>query len=147
MASRTSYSSDEPDASAHPDASDDIPLTTTASLHLSTLPPSAADALASDLARLSAPLPSSAAGVAPGKVRVRFKPVGSAPALAQDVVDVSADRKFDVVVRYVRKKLGCGDGDSAFLYVNQAFAPSLDEVVGNLHQVIPPLHLTPRGRW
>lgn len=66
---------------------------------------------------------------------MRFKPVGSAPSLAQDVCKISATRRFEEVVRYLRKKLRCKETDSVFLYVNSAFAPSLDEVVGNLHQV------------
>lgn len=66
---------------------------------------------------------------------MRFKPVGSAPLLAQDVCKISATRRFEEVVRYLRRKLKCKNTDSVFLYVNSAFAPSLDEVVGNLHQV------------
>lgn len=66
---------------------------------------------------------------------MKFKPIGSAVSLAQDVCKISSDRKFEEVVRYLRRKLRCGDGDSVFLYVNSAFAPSLDEVVGNLHRV------------
>ena len=39
------------------------------------------------------------------------------------------------MVSYLRKTLRVGEGDSVFLYVNSAFAPSLEEVVGNLHRV------------
>ncbi|KAF5653246.1 autophagy 12 [Fusarium sp. NRRL 25303] len=74
------------------------------------------------------------------KVVVRFKPVGSAPSLAQDVCKISATRRFEEVVRYLRKKLRCKETDSVFLYVNSAFAPSLDEVVGNLHQCFKNAH-------
>jgi hypothetical protein len=38
-------------------------------------------------------------------------------------------------VIYLRKKLRCKETDSVFLYINSAFAPSLDEIVGNLQQV------------
>lgn len=104
-------------------ASPDLPLTMTASAVLQDLPKDATAALAS-------------AGTFPQeKVVVRFKPVGSAPALAQDVCKISSTRKFEEVVRYLRRKLKCKDTDSVFLYVNSVFAPSLDEVVGNLHQV------------
>ena len=95
----------------------------TASVHLTELPHDASAALAS------------AAPFASEKVVVRFKPVGAAPALSQDVCKISSSRKFEEVVRYLRRKLKCKDTDSVFLYVNSAFAPSLDEVVGNLHQV------------
>lgn len=69
------------------------------------------------------------------KVVVRFKAVGAAPALAYDVCKITAGRRFEEVVRYLRRKLRCRETDSVFLYVNSAFAPALDEVVGNLHQV------------
>lgn len=105
-------------------ASPEIPLTLSASVMLADLPRDATAALAS------------AGGFPPtSKVVVKFKAVGSAPALQQDVCKISAARKFEEVVRYLRRKLRCKDTDSVFLYVNSAFAPSLDEVVGNLHQV------------
>lgn len=104
-------------------ASPDLPLTMSASVVLADLPRDASAALAS------------AGSFKTDKVVVRFKPVGSAPSLAQDVCKISATRRFEEVVRYLRKKLRCKDTDSVFLYVNSAFAPSLDEVVGNLHQV------------
>lgn len=109
----------EDDAGASPE----LPLTMSASVMLADLPRDASAALAS-------------AGAFPQeKVVVRFKAVGAAPSLAQDLCKISAERKFEEVVRYLRRKLRCGDTDSVFLYVNSAFAPSLDEVVGNLHQV------------
>jgi ubiquitin-like protein ATG12 len=103
--------------------SPEIPLTMTASALLADLPRDATAALAS------------AGAFTQEKVVVRFKPVGSAPSLTQDVCKISSGRKFEEVVRYLRRKLRCKDSDSVFLYVNSAFAPSLDEVVGNLHQV------------
>ncbi|KAM0251283.1 hypothetical protein ACHAQJ_008274 [Trichoderma viride] len=110
-------------------ASPEIPLTLSASVMLADLPRDATAALAS------------AGGFpATSKVVVKFKAVGSAPALQQDVCKISAARKFEEVVRYLRRKLRCKDTDSVFLYVNSAFAPSLDEVVGNLHQCFKNAH-------
>lgn len=110
-------------------ASPEIPLTLSASVVLADLPRDATAALAS------------AGGFpATSKVVVKFKAVGSAPALQQDVCKISAARKFEEVVRYLRRKLRCKDTDSVFLYVNSAFAPSLDEVVGNLHQCFKNAH-------
>lgn len=118
--------SPSPLASPSPGEAEDeaeIPLTMAASAMLADLPRDATAALAS-------------AGLfAQDKVVVKFKPVGSAPSLAQDVCKITATRRFEEVVRYLRRKLRCKDTDSVFLYVNSAFAPSLDEVVGNLHQV------------
>ena len=107
------------------DEAPELPLTMSASVMLQDLPKDATAALAS------------VPGFAAEKVIVKFKAVGSAPSLAQDVCKITATRKFEEVVRYLRRKLRCKDTDSVFLYVNSAFAPSLDEVVGNLHQVRP----------
>lgn len=104
-------------------ASPELPLTMSASVMLADLPRDATAALAS------------VGGFPQEKVVVKFKPVGAAPSLAQELCKISATRKFEEVVRYLRRKLRCKDTDSVFLYVNSAFAPSLDEVVGNLHQV------------
>ena len=95
----------------------------TASMVLTALPARATDALA-------------AAGEFPQqKVVVKFKPVGSAPALARDVGRINAAQKFEAVVAYLRRMMRAKDTDSVFLYVNNAFAPSLDEIVGNLYRV------------
>ncbi|KEY70738.1 hypothetical protein S40285_06336 [Stachybotrys chlorohalonatus IBT 40285] len=124
---------DTPSPPASPSAEDgaaspEIPLTMGASVLLAELPHDATAALAR------------AGGFAQDKVVVKFKAVGSAPGLAQDVCKISSARKFEEVVRYLRRKLRCSDTDSVFLYVNSAFAPSLDEVVGNLHQCFKNAH-------
>ncbi|RYO85625.1 hypothetical protein DL763_007034 [Monosporascus cannonballus] len=108
--------------------SPELPLTMTASAVLTSLPRDASSALAS------------AAGEyfdSPGqdsKVVVRFKAVGSAPQLRREVRKISAAQRFEAVVAHLRKALRLGDADGLFLYINSAFAPALDEVVGNLHR-------------
>lgn len=103
--------------------SPDLPLTMTASTVLMSLPRDATEALA-------------AAGEFPQeKVAVRFTPVGAAPALKRDVVKVTSTHKFETIVAHVRKALKVRDTESVFLYINNTFAPSLDEVVGNLWRV------------
>ncbi|RCI09980.1 hypothetical protein L249_8652 [Ophiocordyceps polyrhachis-furcata BCC 54312] len=109
-------------------ASPELPLTMSASVILADLPRDATAALAE------------AGCFAHDKVVVRFKPVGAAPSLAQDLCKISATRRFEEVVRYLRRKLRCAETESVFLYVNSAFAPSLDEVVGNLHQCFKNAH-------
>ncbi|KAM7188612.1 Ubiquitin-like autophagy protein Apg12 domain containing protein [Naviculisporaceae sp. PSN 640] len=100
--------------------SPDLPLTMTASTVLMALPRNASEALA-------------AAGEFPQeKVVVRFKPVGAAPALRREVVKVLSTNKFEAIVAYLRKALKVQDTESVFLYINNTFAPALDEVVGNL---------------
>lgn len=123
---------DDDDEYGHP-VSQDLPLTMTASTVLLNLPRDATAALAT------------AGRFAKDKVVVRFKPVGSAPPLsaggsaggaAADVRrKISSTQKFEVVVAFVRRALRVKESESVFLYINSAFAPALDEVVGNLHQV------------
>lgn len=77
-----------------------------------------------------------AAGSFPSeKVVIRFKPVGSAPAIKNQRSRVSSSQKFDFVVAYLRKQLKVSDTESVFLYINNTFAPALDEVIGNLWRV------------
>ncbi|KAH6679581.1 ubiquitin-like autophagy protein Apg12-domain-containing protein [Halenospora varia] len=76
-----------------------------------------------------------AAGTFPqAKVQIHFKPI-NAPPLKTTIVKVAASQRFESVVAWVRKRLGSGEKDHVFLYVNSTFAPALDEVVGNLHRV------------
>ncbi|EOO01762.1 putative ubiquitin-like protein atg12 protein [Phaeoacremonium minimum UCRPA7] len=117
-------SNSSPPASPIPDrpSSPDLPLTMTASMVLTTLPRDATAALAA------------AGGFASDKIVVRFKPVGSAPAVRRELCKISSDQKFETVVAYLRRVLRVKCTESVFLYVNSTFAPALDEVVGNLHR-------------
>ncbi|KAJ1337797.1 ubiquitin-like protein ATG12 [Microdochium nivale] len=104
-------------------ASPEIPLTMAASAVLTALPRDASSALAA------------AGEFDQDKVVVRFKPVGGAPQLARNSVrKISASQKFEAVVAHLRKALRLAPTEGLFLYVNSAFAPALDEVVGNLHR-------------
>ncbi|KAK8037985.1 ubiquitin-like autophagy protein Apg12 [Apiospora phragmitis] len=105
-------------------ASPELPLTMTASAVLTALPRDASSALASAGDQLEQP----------EKVVVRFKAVGSAPQLQREVRKISAAQKFEAVVSHLRKALRVAPTEGLFLYVNSAFAPALDEVVGNLHR-------------
>ncbi|KAI1174371.1 APG12-domain-containing protein [Nemania sp. FL0916] len=103
-------------------ASPELPLTMTASTVLTALPRDASSALAS------------AGEFDLEKIQVRFKAVGSAPRPTSEVCRISATQKFEAVVSYLRRKLKLKPTDGLFLYVNSAFAPALDEIVGNLHR-------------
>ncbi|KAJ2974273.1 hypothetical protein NQ176_g6144 [Zarea fungicola] len=96
----------EAEETGREDEETDIPLTMAASVVLADLPQSAATAL-EQTAATTGPSPDS-------KVVVRFKAVGSAPPLAQDVCKISSGRRFEEVVRYLRRKLRCKDTDSVF---------------------------------
>ncbi|KAH6842980.1 ubiquitin-like autophagy protein Apg12-domain-containing protein [Chaetomium sp. MPI-CAGE-AT-0009] len=100
--------------------SPDLPLTMAASTVLTALPRDATAAIAA------------AGGFPQEKVVVRFRPVGSAPAIRRDLVKVASTHKFESVVAYLRKMLKVAENESVFLYINSTFAPALDEVVGNL---------------
>ncbi|KAI0408342.1 APG12-domain-containing protein [Xylaria palmicola] len=102
--------------------SPELPLTMTASTMLTSLPRDASSALAS------------AGGFEQEKVQVRFRAVGAAPQLRPEVRKISATQKFETVVTHLRKMLSLSPTDGLFLYVNSAFAPALDEIVGNLHR-------------
>ena len=66
--------------------------------------------------------------------------------LRQSVFKVSADKRFDTIVNFLRRRLGLDGnddergkgirkGESVFCYVNSVFAPGMDEGVGNLWRV------------
>ncbi|KAI1777404.1 ubiquitin-like autophagy protein Apg12 [Hypoxylon cercidicola] len=103
-------------------ASPELPLTMTASAVLTALPHDATSALAS------------AGEFEQEKILVRFKAVGSAPQLKREVRRITATQKFEAVVSHLRRALRLNPTDGLFLYVNSAFAPALDEIVGNLHR-------------
>jgi Ubiquitin-like autophagy protein Apg12 len=68
-------------------------------------------------------------------VKIRFQPIGSAPQLQQKVFKISASNRFETVVGFLRRKLGVRPEDSVVCYINQVFAPGLDEGVGGLFNV------------
>ncbi|XDG06142.1 hypothetical protein ABKA04_005757 [Annulohypoxylon sp. FPYF3050] len=116
--------SPSPPASPIPDrpASPELPLTMTASAVLTALPQDASSALAS------------AGEFEQERIVVRFRAVGSAPHLEGEVRRIRATQKFEAVVSYLRKTLRLNQTEGLFLYINSAFAPALDEIVGNLHR-------------
>lgn len=107
----------------------------TASLVLAQLPRDATAALAEAHAHAEQIL----GGLPPSqKIVVRFKAVGSAPPLPAKRLALSrvgAGQRFEAVVAYLRRVLKVRPGEGVCLYVNNCFAPALDEVVGNLWRV------------
>ncbi|KAL1412128.1 Ubiquitin-like protein [Vanrija albida] len=86
------------------------------------VPPAAAAALESYKAKDAA------------KVVVRFKSIGAAPIMKNNVFKVTAGNKFQAVIVFLRGQLGVKAGDSLFTYINGAFAPTPDDTVGNLYK-------------
>ena len=92
-------------------------------------------------------------------VVVRFKSIGSAPIMKNNVFKVTAGNKFQAVIVFLRNQLGLKQGDPLvrdvccrrrhrwaelqlmfkpqFTYINAAFAPAPDDTVGNLFKVRP----------
>lgn len=103
-----------------------LPLS--ASLILSTLPLSATTVLKSYL-------PAANTNTAPTKVTISLRPIGSTPALKQTLYKISATQEFQVLVRYIRKQLKCGQQDQVFCYINGSFVPGLDDRLGELEKI------------
>jgi len=70
--------------------------------------------------------------LAPNKVEVLLKPVGDAPMLNKKKWSVDRDKTVAWIVQFIRNYIKLDVADSLFLYVNQCFAPSLDQTIGNL---------------
>jgi len=68
-------------------------------------------------------------------VVVRLSPLPNTPPLRQPKFMVSTTQRFEVVIRFLRKRLQLKDHESVFCYINSCFAPGLDEGVGNLWRV------------
>ncbi|XP_063711157.1 autophagy protein 12-like [Symsagittifera roscoffensis] len=67
------------------------------------------------------------------KIEIMFQPVGSAPILKQKKFKVDPHKTIEFLHSTLKRLLKLTEGDSMFLYVNQAFAPSLDSVLKHLH--------------
>ncbi|WRT70405.1 ubiquitin-like protein ATG12 [Kwoniella shivajii] len=68
----------------------------------------------------------------PTKVVVRFKGIGSAPIMKNNVFKATAGHKFQAVISFLRQQLGMKKDEPLFTYINAAFAPAPDDTVGNL---------------
>ncbi|OQR78419.1 ubiquitin protein ATG12-like [Tropilaelaps mercedesae] len=73
--------------------------------------------------------------VVPKKVDVLLKATGDAPILTQTRWNVRAEWTIADLMVNIKKILKLQPSESLFFYVNQAFAPPLDEKLSNLHEV------------
>ncbi|XP_075247891.1 autophagy protein 12-like [Convolutriloba macropyga] len=67
------------------------------------------------------------------KIEIMFQSVGSAPILKQKKFKVDPFKTIEFLQSTLKRLLKLSEHDSLFLYVNQAFAPSLDSVLKHLH--------------
>ncbi|KXL47470.1 MAG: hypothetical protein FE78DRAFT_144002 [Acidomyces sp. 'richmondensis'] len=110
-----------PDAQIEGEEQDaNMPMTMAASVILEQLPKDAHKAL------------ETAGDLEQEKVTIRLSPLPNTPQLRQPRFKCSSNKRFEVVVRSLRRKLGLQEHESVFCYVNSVFAPGLDEGVGNL---------------
>ncbi|KAF2020796.1 APG12-domain-containing protein [Aaosphaeria arxii CBS 175.79] len=98
----------------------EAPLTMAASVILTNLPRDASKAL------------ESAGDLGVTKVKIRLHPIGSAPHLKQRVFNLSANQRFETIVKFLRRRLEAKDHESVYCYIGSVFSPALDEGVGNL---------------
>eukprot|EP00240_Pyramimonas_obovata_P011397 CAMPEP_0118922732 /NCGR_PEP_ID=MMETSP1169-20130426/1560_1 /TAXON_ID=36882 /ORGANISM="Pyramimonas obovata, Strain CCMP722" /LENGTH=133 /DNA_ID=CAMNT_0006863651 /DNA_START=383 /DNA_END=784 /DNA_ORIENTATION=+ len=66
-----------------------------------------------------------------GSVVVLFKATGGAPILKQSKFKIQGSEKFSKAVDFLRKLI---HRDSLFVYLNSAFAPSMDELISTLYE-------------
>lgn len=67
------------------------------------------------------------------KVTILFKNVGGAPVLKIKTFKVEASRNVSYIVEFIRKVTKLDAAQSIFIYINQSFAPSLDQTIKNLY--------------
>ncbi|CAH2006345.1 unnamed protein product [Acanthoscelides obtectus] len=67
------------------------------------------------------------------KVDILLKPTGNAPIMKKKKWTVDSDKKIGWIIEFVKKYLKLEPNEKLFLYVNQTFAPSPDQVVKNLY--------------
>lgn len=67
-------------------------------------------------------------------VDILLKPTGNAPIMKKKKWTVDADKQIGWIVEFMRKYLKLDAEEQLFLYVNQTFAPSLDQTVKNLYE-------------
>ncbi|THW97291.1 ubiquitin-like protein [Aureobasidium pullulans] len=109
----------------------DMPMTMAASVVLDHLPRDAHDALSK--AGMLEQEKTHGTDTSSITVMLHFRPGPSTPPLrGGQRFKMSSSLHFDAVVKFLRKRLGLRDHESVFCYVNQVFAPGLDEGVGNL---------------
>ena len=68
---------------------------------------------------------------------MRFKAVGNAPIMKQNLYKITASNRFQAVIQFLRKELGWKQGDPLVSYCACVLEASLDR--GNLPHV--PVHL------
>uniref|UniRef100_A0A1B6KBL1 Ubiquitin-like protein ATG12 n=1 Tax=Graphocephala atropunctata TaxID=36148 RepID=A0A1B6KBL1_9HEMI len=67
------------------------------------------------------------------KIDILLKATPNTPIMKKKKWSVDPDKKIGSVIDFIRKYLKLDPSEHLFLYVNQAFAPSPDQIVHNLY--------------
>jgi len=68
------------------------------------------------------------------KVDILLKPTGNAPIMKKKKWTVDSDKPIGWIIEFIKKYLKLEANEKLFLYVNQSFAPSPDQLVRNLYE-------------
>jgi len=68
----------------------------------------------------------------PTKIDVLLKAAGDAPIMKKKKWAVESNKQVAYLTQFIRKYIKCEPDESLFLYVNQTFVPSPDQVLSNL---------------
>lgn len=67
-------------------------------------------------------------------VDILLKPTGNAPIMKKKKWTVDSDKPIGWIIEFIKKYLKLEPNEKLFLYVNQTFAPSPDQIVKNLYE-------------
>lgn len=68
------------------------------------------------------------------KIDILLKATGNAPIMKTKKWSVDPEKKIGWIIEFIKRYLKLDASENLFLYVNQAFAPSPDQVVRNLYE-------------
>ncbi|XP_068631932.1 autophagy protein 12-like [Battus philenor] len=68
------------------------------------------------------------------KVDILLKATGDAPIMKKKKWAVDAEKPIGWIIEFVKKYLKLEPEEKLFLYVNQTFAPSPDQIIRNLYE-------------
>ncbi|XP_046394284.1 autophagy protein 12-like [Ischnura elegans] len=68
------------------------------------------------------------------KIDILLKATANAPIMKTKKWAVDPDKRIGWIMEFIKKYLKLDPSESLYLYVNQAFAPSPDQVVRNLYE-------------
>uniref|UniRef100_A0A182XYI5 Ubiquitin-like protein ATG12 n=1 Tax=Anopheles stephensi TaxID=30069 RepID=A0A182XYI5_ANOST len=68
------------------------------------------------------------------KLDIVLHATGSAPILKQKKWSVDQEKPISAIVKFIHKYLKLDPEERLFLYINQTFAPSPDQIIKNLYE-------------